>query len=148
MTTKLNETELEVLRSRYGKIGVREWGDHQIVFRRASRQEVRDYRRKLDSAAEKPDAMDQLAQATIVALDGQQDPTAARVQFTAVFLEAYPAFTMNSITVSVLSLLTGITANEEDLELGKGGSVRTHPPKSTPTVSPPGSDTSSAVTNN
>jgi hypothetical protein len=145
---KLDETELEVLRARYGKIGVRDWGEHQIIFRKANRQEVRDYRRKLDSAAEKPDAMDQLAQSTIVAFDGNQDPNAARVQFTSVFLEAYPAFTMNSATVAILSLLTGITANEEDLELGKGASVRTRPPRSTPTVSPPGSDTSSVATNN
>ena len=148
MTTKLNEVELEALRARYGKIGVREWDGHQIVFRKANRQEVRDYRRKQDSAAERPDAMDQLAQSTIVAFDGQQDPNAARTMFTGVFLEEYPAFASNSVTVNVLSYLTGIVAEEDAKEMGKGGSVRSARPKSTPTESPPGSDTSSAATNN
>lgn len=139
-TTKaLNEAELEVLRARYGKIGVRDWDGHQIVFRKANRQEVRDYRRKQDSTAEKPDALDQLAQSTIIAFDGQQDPNAARMQFTSIFLEEYPAFTSNGITASILSYLTGIVADEDQRDLGKGGSVRGTRPRSTPTDSPPGS---------
>jgi hypothetical protein len=139
----LTETELEQLKARHGKIGVRDWDGHQIVFRKATRAEVREYRRKQDSPHEKADAMDQLAQATIVAFDGQTDPNAARTVFTGVFLEQYPAFCSNTATVNVLSYLTGIVEEEGAGEMGKGASVRSAAPKPTPTASPNGHVTSS-----
>ena len=129
---KLTDVELEQLTARYGKIGTRDWDGHQLVFRKATRAEVREYRRKQDSAVEKPDAMDQLAQATIVAFDGQQDPNAARTMFTGVFLEQYPAFCSNTVTINILSYLTGIVEEEASTEMGKGGSVRSSTQKNTP----------------
>ena len=135
----LSEPELEALKTKHGKIGVIDWDGHQLVFRRPTREHVRDYRRKQDSAAEKADSMDQLAQQTLVAFDGEEDVNKARAHFTSIFLEEYPAFTSNSRVVNVLSALTGIIADEEATELGKGASVRRSHPKSTPTVSPNGS---------
>ena len=135
---KLTDVELEALTARYGKIGTRDWDGHQLVFRKATRAEVREYRRKQDSAVEKPDAMDQLAQATIVAFDGNADPNAARTLFTGTFLEQYPAFCSNTVTINILSYLTGIVEEEASTEMGKGGSVRSSTQKSTPQASPNG----------
>jgi hypothetical protein len=134
----LTDVEIEALTARYGKVGVRLWDGHQLVFRKATRAEVRDYRRKQDSPHDKADAMDQLAQATIVAFDGQTDPNAARTMFTGVFLEQYPAFCYNTATVNVLSYLTGIVEEEGAGEMGKGASVRSAAQKPTPTASPNG----------
>ena len=141
----LTEADLEILKARHGKIGVRDWDGHQIVFRKATRAEVRDYRRKQDNPAEKPDAMDQLAQATIVSFDGNQDPNSARAIFTTMFLEQYPAFCSNTATVNVLSYLTGIVEEEVDRDMGKGASVRSATRPSTPTASPNGSAASPEV---
>ena len=99
---------------------------------------MREYRRKQDNTVEKPDAMDQLAQATIVAFDGNADPNAARTVFTGVFLEQYPAFCSNTVTINILSYLTGIVEEEASTEMGKGGSVRSSTQKSTPQASPNG----------
>ena len=90
---RLTDEQLETLRLACGgRIGVVDWAGHQIVFRRPSRLEVREYRRKQDGA-ERPDALDQLAQAMLVALDGDADTTRARVAFTSQFLDQFPAFT-------------------------------------------------------
>ena len=139
----LTDVEIEALTARYGKVGVRLWDGHQIVFRKATRAEVREYRRKQDSAVEKPDAMDQLAQATIVAFDGNADANAARTLFTGTFLEQYPAFCSNTVTINILSYLTGIVEEEASTEMGKGGSVRSASQKTTPTALPNGSPASS-----
>jgi hypothetical protein len=139
------EEMLEGLRLKYGKIGIVDFNDHRLVFRKPSREHVREYRRKKDSDAEKMDAMDQLAQATIVAFDGQTDPNKARETFTMRFLEDYPLAISNPKFVAVLSALAGLIEEEDAKDLGKGASVRGARPSTSPTASPNGSAPSSTA---
>ena len=129
----LNEEQLEAIRAKYGRIGVIDFGGHQIVFRRPTREHVRDYRRKTDSPAEKPDALDQLAQQTLAAFDGEQDPIRSRQSFLS-FLDEYPLFTGSGKVLSVFNILTGLVEEEEAGSLGKGASVRSARPLTTPTA--------------
>lgn len=130
----LSEGRLEELRQKYGKIGLVEFNQHVIVFRKPTRLDAREYRRKKDSEAEKMDAMDQLAQATIIAFDSQDDPNAARTTFTERFLEDYPLAVSNVRFMNVLSALSGIVEEEETKDLGKGASVRDAPQSTSPKV--------------
>jgi hypothetical protein len=139
------DAKVEAARAKYGKAGGVRFNGHSFVFKKPSRDHVREYRRKVESAAEKMDAMDQLAQATIVALDEQDDPTAARTIFTTVFLEEYPMATSNSKFNVCLSALSGLTEVEDDEDMGKGVIVKVRAPKLSPKVSPNGSDASSTV---
>jgi hypothetical protein len=142
---ELNDGELEQLRVKYAKIGVVEFSGHQIVFKKPTRDHIRDYRRKKDSDTEKMDAMDQLAQVTIVAYDRELDPNAARERFTMQFLEAYPMAISNPKFVAVLQGLAGILEEEDVRDLGKGASVRSAPPATSPKVSPNGLAASSTA---
>jgi hypothetical protein len=128
----LTEEQLEVLTVKYQKIGVVDHCGHRLVFKRPSREVVRDYRRKLESPTEKPDALDQLAQATIVAFDDEQDPNKARVQFTQNYLEEFPMFTGTVKFLGTINVLVGVTEQEESTVLGKGCSVRSTRQASTP----------------
>jgi hypothetical protein len=128
----LSDARLEELRIKYGKIGVVEYNLHSLVFRRPSRDHVREYRRKQDTPMEKADAMDQLAQVTIVAFDLEDEPNKARVIFTEKFLEDYPLAVSNPRFVSVLTALAGLIEEEEYKNLGKGASVKSAPQNSSP----------------
>jgi hypothetical protein len=137
----LDDEQIEAVRTRCGgKVGVIEWSGHQILFRRPSRDQVHSYRAEQDSAAEKPGAVDKLAQAMIVAFDGETDPTRARVAFTGSFLEEFPMFTSSAKCRAVMNLLSGLVESEDAADLGKGVSVRSAPPARTPKASESGSD--------
>lgn len=119
----LTEEALSDLQKKHGKIGVVEFEGHQIVFSRPSREQARDFRRKEDSPTEKPDRVDQLAQQTIVALDGETDATKARIGFLS-FLQDYPLFCDSPKAQTVLTVLAGGMEATEAKLLGKGCSVR------------------------
>lgn len=126
------DARLEALRVKYGKIGAVTFSGHVLVFKKPTRDQVREYRRKKDSDAEKMDAMDQLAQATIVAFDREEDVIQARTTFTTSFLEAYPLAISNPKFAGCLSALAGLIEEEDAKDLGKGVSVRSAPPKTSP----------------
>lgn len=130
------EARLERLRSQYMKIGIVDWDDHELVFKLPSRDSIREYRRKLQSELEKPDALEQLSQAMIVAFDGIDDANAARVRYTGEFLVRFPAFTSSARVINVLSALAGLISESEAVELGKGVRVKSGPGSSTPAGSP------------
>ena len=120
----LSEETLETLRTTYSAIGVIEQAGHELVFRRPSRDQVRDYRRKTDNATEKPDALDQLAQVSIVAFDGMVATSEAnamlvRTAFLA-FLEEAPLFTSGGKFMAVFGVMTGLVEAEDIEDLGKG----------------------------
>jgi hypothetical protein len=128
----LDEQQIEALRTQHGgKVAVIDWGSHQLVFKRPSRDSIRDYRRKIDSPAEKPDATDQLAQVTIVAIDGETDGDMVRARFLK-FLDEYPLFTSGGRCMVAMNILTGMASEEEFESLGKGVSVKSSAPRSTP----------------
>lgn len=129
----LTEEQLEGLRQKYGKIGVVEYNGHQVVFRKPTRENCREYRRKIASTAEKGDGPEFLAQSSIAAFDGETDPNKARTVYTAVFLEEFPLFANTQKVLSVLSLLSGMAEEEEADELGKGVQFRSGRPKSSST---------------
>lgn len=141
----LNDEELERLRQQYTKIGVVDWNRHQIVFKQPSREVVRDYRRKQDSASEKPDALDQLAQVTIVAFDGVTDPVRCREAFLAFLGGEAPAFTSSGKAGAVLTGLSGMVEEEDVADLGKGARILMAPRPTSPAVSPSGSNASSTT---
>jgi len=95
-----------------------------IVFKKPSRDTARDYRRKTETPAEKVDALDQLAQATIVAFDGEEDPNRARVVFTGTFLEDFPMAMNHPKFMTALSALSGLVEEEHEKELGKGVTIK------------------------
>lgn len=130
----VDEAKIESIRARLGIIGVVEYNGHTIVFRKPSRENVRDYRRKRESESERADAMEQLAQVTVVAFDDIDDPNAARTRFTGEFLERYPMAISNAKFASCLSALAGLIEVEDHQDLGKGVSVKSGPPKPSPTV--------------
>lgn len=127
-----DEARLERLRVQYTKIGIVEWDDHELIFKLPSREMVREYRRKLQSELEKPDALEQLSQAMIVAFDGVDEPNAARIKYTGEFLFRFPAFTSSQRVINVLSALAGIISEEDAKELGKGVRVKSATAKPTP----------------
>lgn len=128
----LDETKLDELQKQHSKIGVIEFSGHQIVFRKPTRFEAREYKRMMESEAEKPDAIDRLCQSTIIALDGETDPTRAREAFTGSFLEAYPLATAGAKFKNVLGALTGLVEDEDARELGKGARIKGLPPPTLP----------------
>jgi hypothetical protein len=121
--TEAEEEFLSKLQDKYGKVGVVHFEGHRIVFRRPTRTEVRDYRRKEDQPAEKYDRLDSLAQFTIVAFDDEVDVVKARMIFTNSFLESYPMATDSVKFQTVLLLLAGGQEEEHATFLGKGCSV-------------------------
>jgi len=137
------DAKVEEARVKYGKAGGVRFNGHSIVFKKPTRDHVREYRRKLDTPSEKADAMDQIAQVTIVAFDDKDDPNVARTHFTTVFLEEYPMATSNYKFNACLSSLAGLSELEDDADLGKGVIVRNAPRKPLPTASPNGSGASS-----
>lgn len=122
-----SEEKLEELRAKYGKIGIVDFSGHQVVFRKPSREQARDYRRKIATESEKPDAVDQLAQLTIVGFDGEEDVTKARIAFTGVFLEEFPLAMSNVKFITVISVLAGLVEEELDRDLGKGARIKGPP---------------------
>ena len=133
----LNDEQVEGLRIKYGKVAVVDYRDHQLVFRRPSRDNMRDYRRKQDSPSERADALDQLAQLTIVAFDDETDGVRCRTAFLA-FLDEFPAFTSHPKPMAAIAALSGLVEQEDEATLGKGVSIRSSAPKRTPTDSPNG----------
>lgn len=130
----LDEAKLDELQRQYGKIGTVEFSGHVVVFRKPSRTDVREYRRMQGSDAERPDAMDRLAQATIVAFDDVTDPNAARTLFTGSFLVEFPMAVSHGRFAACLSVLAGLVEAEDAEDLGKGVTVRSSRPKPSPTV--------------
>lgn len=136
----LNEDQIEALRKQYREVGVIDFYGHQIVFRKPSRDDCRNYRRMQDSAAEKPDCLDSLGQLIVVAVDGEQQPVRCREQFN-LFLEDFPLFMNSPKALAVVNILTGMVEVEDAEDLGKGVSVRRGPPKSSQKDSQTGSAT-------
>jgi hypothetical protein len=133
-TPCLPESQLDSLRVKYGKIGVVTYNHHTIVFKRPNRDHIREYRRKRDTPAERADAMDQLAQITIIAFDLIDDPNKARIQFTDTFLEEYPIAISHPKFLNVLTALAGLVEEEDYQDLGEGASVRSAPPSTSQTA--------------
>jgi hypothetical protein len=130
--SKLDEAQLDALRAKYGKVGIVDYNEHQIVFKRPTRDNCREYRRMRESPAEKGDAVEFLAQVSIAAFDGETDANKARSTYTNSFLEQYPLFANHPRAIAVMSALTGMMEEEDALDLGKGASVRTGRRASTP----------------
>lgn len=128
---KLDAAGLEALRGKYEKIAEVEFNKHQLIFRKCTRQEVREYRRKMDSPAEKPDAVDQLAQQILVAFDGELDLLKARVLFNAL-LEKNAALTDLNRFGAALGSCLGVMDEETEAALGKFVTVRSSPLRSMP----------------
>jgi hypothetical protein len=141
----LSDETIAKLQEQHGKIGVVDFEGHRLVFRRPNRVQVREYRRKEDSAAEKPDRVDQLAQQTIVALDDVNDPPRAAQAFQA-FLDEYPGFCDSPKFQVVIAILTGIQETENTRFLGKGCDVWSATRKPSPTASAPSSAIPSPTT--
>lgn len=143
----LTEDQVEGLRVQVGgKVAVVDFSGHQLVFKRATREAAREYRRKRESPVEAPDALDQLAQATLVAFDGETTGEKARLMFLS-FLTEYPNFCNTPKALTALSSMVGLLEAEDEVDLGKGVVVRSGPPKRTPTDSPNGSVASSEAKN-
>lgn len=132
MVEHLTEEQIESIRSRVGAVGVVEYDGHQLVFARPSRDQVRDFRRKEDTAAEKFDAADQLSQQILCAYDGETDPVKSRVAF-GVFLTERPMFTSSAKFRIVFNLLTGRVEQEDIADMGKGVRILlSRPPRTQP----------------
>jgi hypothetical protein len=133
----LGEAELEALKTKHGKIGEILWSGHQLVFKRPTRDSIRNYRRKQDSPAERPDAIDQLSQEMLIAFDGEQDGQRARESYLG-FLTEYPAVTSAPKFLACISCLAGLAEEEDEANLGKGVSIRSSSRLLSPTGSTSG----------
>jgi hypothetical protein len=130
----LNDAQLDELKMKYGKIAAIDYNGHQIVFRRPTRDNCREYRRQRESQAEKHEALEHLAQVTLIAFDGEQDVNKARTFYTATFLEEYPLFVNVPKVSAALSALSGMVEEEDAQDLGKGVSVRSARQPTSPTA--------------
>jgi hypothetical protein len=137
----LSDAQLDELKLKHGKIAVIDYEGHQVVFRKPTRDNVREYRRQRESDSEKHLAMESLAQFTLVAFDGETDVNKARTLYTSVFLEEFPFFVNVPRVMGALSILGGMVESEEAAALGKGARVLTVRPKPTQPASPNGSGT-------
>lgn len=137
----LDDAGLEALRvANGGKIGIVDWQGHQIVFRRPTRENIREYRRKVGTV-EEPDRVDQLTQAMLCAFDGQTDGVAARQAYLG-FLSEYPLFTSTAKCNTAVNVLGGLVEVESAEALGKFARILSARPKPMGQLSPNGSATS------
>jgi hypothetical protein len=122
---QLNEAELVQLRDRHGKIAVVQFDGREFVFRRPTREEIAAWRRK-EGTAEQSQRDDNLANETIVAIDGHV-PTdtgeSVRLSWLA-FLRERPAIVAHPKFTAALRSLAGMFESEIELDLGKGVSIR------------------------
>jgi len=130
----LNEENLDALRLKHGKIGIVDYDGHQVVFRRPTREDCREYRRMRESESERHEAMERLAQVTLCAFDGEQDVNKARTVYTSSFLPEYPLFVNVPRVLGVLSALAGLVEEEDAKDLGKGAEIRSARQPPTPRV--------------
>lgn len=128
----LNEAQLEELKVKYSKIGVVEFNGHQLVFRRPTRDDCREYRRQRESPSEKHEATEHLSQKVIVAFDGELDVIKARTFYTSTFLEEFPLFTSTTKVQAALGTLAGLVEDEDAQDLGKGVQIRSVRPPALP----------------
>jgi hypothetical protein len=133
-TAAAREAKYDELQRLHGKIGLVEFNGHSIVFGRPSRDQAREWRRMRESKEEKHNAMESLAQMSILAFDDIFDANAARTLFTGSFLVAYPLAVSSARFQNVLSALGGILDDEEAADLGKGARIK----GLAPPTSPPG----------
>ena len=129
---RLNEDQLEALERGHKKIAAVVWNDHEIVFRRPTRDECHAYRVALESPDAKADANEQLCQRALVAFDGEINATTARTAFTGSFLVETPMFASSAKVKIALAALMGLVEEEDLADLGKGVTVRPSPPPRTP----------------
>ena len=141
----LDDAALEALKLKFGKVGVVDFDGHQIVFRKPTRDQCREYRRMRESANEKHESLEHLAQMMIVAFDGTQDPNLARTLYTSQFLEDYPLFVNVPKVAAVLSALSGMVEEEDAQDLGKGVRVLSVRRPNTPQDSRTGSATAAST---
>ena len=136
----LDDAGLEALRVQCGGvIHVLEFRGHQIVFRKPTRDHVRDFRSKEGTPAE-PDRVDQLTQVMVAAFDGGTDPVVARTAYIG-FLSECPMFTDSAKCRAAVNTLSGITESADADALGKFVRVLDGRRPSTTKPSPNGSDT-------
>ena len=141
----LDDAGLESLRVRYGgRVGVVDWSGHQIVFRKPTREDIREFRRK-GGTAEEPDRVDQLSQVMLVAFDGEVDLVKARTMYLG-FLSEYPLFTSGAKCSAAINALSGIVEVESEAALGKYVRLLSARPKPMPKDSPNGSGTAPEAT--
>jgi hypothetical protein len=135
----LDEAGLEALRVQSGgTIHVIDFRGHQIVFRRPTRDHVRDFRRKEGTPAE-ADRVDQLTQFMLVACDGETGEK-GRAMYLG-FLEECPLFTDSAKCRAAVNTLAGITESADAEALGKFVRVLDGRRPSTQKDSPNGSAT-------
>ncbi len=137
----LDEAALDGLKLKYQKVGVYSYNGHQLVFRKPTRDDAREYRRERESQGEKHEATEHLAQRVLVALDGELDVIKARTAYTSIFLEEFPFFASIPEVQALLGWLGGLVEDEEAEHLGKGVQALNVRRKPTPEASPNGSGT-------
>jgi hypothetical protein len=140
MAERLSEDALAALERTHKKIAIVDWQEHQLVFRRPTRDECHAYRVKQEQPETKADALEQHLQQTIVSFDGEGTPLAARTGFLA-FLDENPMFASSARGKAVFASLSGLVELEDAADLGKGLSVRPAPRKPMHADSPSGSAT-------
>lgn len=125
----LSDQELDALRVECQTIGVVEWADHQIVFRRPNRPQIMTFRCQVDKGgAEKANAADQLCQLILVSFDGERDRVKA-LQLFGAFMDQVPMFASSDKCQAVLNVLCGTVEEEAEARLGKGARILSGRPK-------------------
>lgn len=140
----LTETDYDRLETQHGRIGVVHWDGCQLVWRKPTREEVRAFRAQIESPSEKTNAHDLASQVTMLAFNGEQDATKARLLY-GMFLADYPDFTSSAKYRVVFNQLFGRVEADDVIDLGKGAFVRPSRRATTPKDSQTGSDTSSTA---
>jgi hypothetical protein len=139
----LSDDQLKALNAAHRKVRVIAWAGHEIVFRKANREEYRAYRRAGESEFEKSDRVDQLAQKLVVAFDDDTTLPRCRERYTA-FLDEWPAFIDVPQHKGILLDLVGMVEEEDSIALGKAVSARNEALTILAKASPNGSATVAA----
>lgn len=123
---RIADSQLKELEEKYKRVKLVIYNGHELVFRKPLRTEIKQHRIKNggDSAEEKAAADEQLAQLTLVHLDGQEEPVQTRKAFLAL-LDEWPYLCANKDVGRALSILSGVIQEE---------TVKTLGPSSTPSA--------------
>jgi len=104
--------QIEQATAKHGRVKVVQYNGHEMIFRKPSRPECKDYARKMNDESTKNDADEQLAQILIVNFDGETDPVRARIAFNAM-LDEYPLAANSKAIGGAVSRLAGVVQDDD-----------------------------------
>lgn len=104
--------QIEQATTKHGRVKLVQYNGHEMLFRKPSRPECKDYARKMNDDATKNDADEQLALMLVVNFDGADDQLGARRGLIQLF-DDYPLAANSKAIGGAISRLAGVVQDED-----------------------------------